>query len=67
MPRYSSGYRQKPMTYRKRSEDYLWLADQCRKSARTVSTQEERADLLDRAKTWDFLAEHPPKHPRAFQ
>jgi hypothetical protein len=45
---------------KKRSEDFRWLADQCRKAACRVSTQEERAELLERAKTWDFLAEHPP-------
>jgi hypothetical protein len=28
------------------------------KSALTASTEEERADLLSRAKTWDFLADH---------
>jgi hypothetical protein len=38
--------------------NYRWLADQCRQAARTASTETERADLLARAKTWDFLAEH---------
>ena len=38
--------------------DYQRLADQCRQGARTASTEQERADLLARAKTWDFLAEH---------
>ena len=42
-------------------EYYQWLADQCRQAARTALTQEERVDLLDRAETWDFLAEHPPR------
>ena len=45
--------------------DYRWLADQCRQAARKVSTEKERADLLARAKTWDFLANHyaPLSHP----
>jgi hypothetical protein len=56
------------MAYRKRPPeeyrpDYRWLADQCRQAAQTVSTENERADLLARAKTWDFLAEHRPHHP----
>jgi hypothetical protein len=57
------------MSYRKKYtkksslEIYRWLADQCRKAALTASTEIERADLLDRAKTWDFLAEHPPAAP----
>jgi len=38
--------------------DYQRLADQCRQGARTASTEQERADLLARAKTWDFLAKH---------
>jgi len=40
-------------------EDYRWLADQCRQTARTVSTENERADLVARAKTWDLLADRP--------
>jgi hypothetical protein len=40
--------------------DYRWLADQCRQAAHTASTETERADLLARAKTWDFLANHLP-------
>jgi hypothetical protein len=43
--------------------DYRWLADQCRQAARTASTETERADLLARAKLWDFLAEHRLHHP----
>jgi hypothetical protein len=49
------------MTHNKRVEDYRWLAKQCREAARTASTQEDRGELLDRAKTWDFLADHPPR------
>jgi hypothetical protein len=40
-------------------EDYRWLADQCQQTARTVSTENERADLVARAKTWDLLADRP--------
>jgi hypothetical protein len=45
---------------KKGPEDYRRLADQCRQAAHTVSTQEERDELLERAKTWDFLAKRPP-------
>jgi hypothetical protein len=40
--------------------DYRWLADQCRRAVSRASTEKERADLLARAKTWDFLADHGP-------
>jgi hypothetical protein len=50
------------MTYRGRLEDYRWLAEQCRQAARTASTENERTELLSRAETFDFLADHPP-HP----
>jgi hypothetical protein len=43
--------------------NYRWLADQCRQAARTASTETERADLLARAKLWNFLAEHHLHHP----
>jgi hypothetical protein len=39
---------------------YRRLAHQCREAARTVSEENERAELLVRAKTWDFLADHAP-------
>jgi hypothetical protein len=48
--------RKSPEEYR---PNYRWLADQCRQAAGTAPEQ-ERADLLARAKLWDFLAEHPP-------
>jgi len=38
---------------------YRRLADQCRETARMASAEEEGADLLARAKVWDFLAESP--------
>jgi hypothetical protein len=40
--------------------EYRVLAQKVRQAAVTASTQEERADLLGRAKLWDFLADHPP-------
>jgi hypothetical protein len=57
------GYRPDP-THRRRGPaeeyrpDYRWLANQCRHAAGKASTETERVDLLARAKTWDFLAEH---------
>jgi len=53
------------MTYKHKtsSEGYRRLANQCRETARMVSAEEERADLLARAKIWDFLADHCPRHP----
>ena len=36
---------------------YRRLADQCRETARMASAEEEGADLLARATTWNFLAE----------
>ena len=41
-------------------KDYRQLAEKVRESAHTASTETERADLLARAKLWDFLAEHCP-------
>jgi hypothetical protein len=43
--------------------DYRWLADQCRHAAGKASTETERADLLARAKLWDFLVDHGFHHP----
>jgi hypothetical protein len=47
-------------THKLGPEGYRRLAARVREAARTVSTHEERADLLARAKLWDFLADHPP-------
>jgi hypothetical protein len=47
--------------------NYRWLADQCRQALRRVSTEKERADLLARAKTFDFLADHPPAASSEFK
>src|SRR5262249_44395546 len=45
--------------------DYQWLADQCRQLARKVSTEKERAELLEIAIFWDFLADRcSHQHPR---
>jgi hypothetical protein len=45
--------------------DYQWLADQCRQLARKVSTEKERAELLEMAIFWDFLADRcSHQHPR---
>jgi len=38
-------------------KDYRQLAEKVREAAHTASTETERADLLARAKLWDFLAE----------
>jgi hypothetical protein len=42
----------------KTAEQYRWLAAKCRETARTASDGKDRVDLLARAKTFDFLAEH---------
>jgi hypothetical protein len=49
-----------PEEYRR---EYGLLAEKVRKAACTASTEIERDDLLARAKTWDFLADHGPHHP----
>jgi hypothetical protein len=42
----------------KQAEDYRGLADRVREAAHRVSNERERAELLARAKIWDFLADH---------
>jgi hypothetical protein len=42
----------------KTAEEYRQLAEKCRESARTVSAENERIELLARAHTWDCIAEH---------
>ena len=37
-------------------EDYRRLAEKCRETAHTVSTEKERADLLAMAQIWDLIA-----------
>jgi sigma54-dependent transcription regulator len=51
---------------KKEPEDYRWLAERVRETAQTVSTESERAELLARARMWDFLADHGP-HGRAHE
>jgi hypothetical protein len=46
----------------KTAEEYRQLAKKCRESARTVSTEKERVELLARAQGWDLIAEHA-EHP----
>jgi hypothetical protein len=38
-------------------KDYRRLADKCRETAHTVSTEKERADLLAMAQIWDLIAD----------
>jgi hypothetical protein len=40
---------------------YRWLAERVRETAQKVSTESERAELLARARMWDFLADHGPR------
>jgi hypothetical protein len=47
----------------KQAEDYRGLADRVREAAHRVSNERERAELLARAKMWDFLADHFPIVP----
>jgi hypothetical protein len=42
------------------AKGYRWLAQKVRETARTVSTERERTELLAMAKMWDFLADHGP-------
>jgi hypothetical protein len=47
----------------KQAQDYRGLADRVRGAAHRVSNERERAELLARAKMWDFLADHFPHRP----
>jgi len=51
---------QKRSPYKHGPKDCPQLAEKVREAAHTASTETERADLLARAKLWDFLAEHCP-------
>jgi hypothetical protein len=53
------------MTYKntRNPEEYRRLAKDCREAARKVSAENERSELLARAKIWDFLAEPCPSIP----
>src|SRR5262249_2570629 len=48
---------QEPMAHKKAPEEYRRLADKCRETARTVSAESGRADLLAMAQTWDLIAD----------
>jgi len=45
-------------------EDYRRLAEKCRETAHTVSTEKERADLLAMAQIWDLIAGRVGHAPR---
>src|SRR5262245_49615665 len=45
------------MAHKKAPEEYRRLADKCRETARTVSAESGRADLLAMAQTWDLIAD----------
>jgi len=47
----------------KNPEEYRRLAKKCREAAGSVSAENERAEFLARAKTFESLAEHCPHHP----
>jgi hypothetical protein len=47
----------------KQAEDYRGLANRVREAAYRVSNERQRAELLVRAKLWDFLADHFPRRP----
>jgi hypothetical protein len=47
----------------KQAEDYRGLANRVREAAYRDSNESQRAELLARAKMWDFLADHLPHRP----
>jgi hypothetical protein len=46
----------------KQVEDYRGLANRVREAAYRASNDGQRAELLARAKVWDFLADHRQHH-----
>jgi len=44
------------MTSKNSPKDYRRLADKCRETARTVSPEKARAELLAMAQIWDLIA-----------
>jgi hypothetical protein len=52
------------MTHNKSPEEYRWLAEKCRETARTISADNGRADLLARAEIWDLIADRLEPAPR---
>jgi len=51
-------------SFNKSAEGYRQLAIKFRQTARRVSAENERADLLARAKVWDLIAERLEPAPR---
>jgi hypothetical protein len=51
-------------TQNKSPEEYRQLADKCRETARAVSTEKERGELLAMAQTWDLIAGRVGRAPR---
>jgi hypothetical protein len=49
---------QSPAPHKYAREDDRRLAEQCRQAAHTASTENERAEVLVRAETFDLLADH---------
>jgi hypothetical protein len=47
----------RPNNINKTAEEYRQLAENCRELARTVSTVNGQADLLERAQIWDLIAD----------
>jgi hypothetical protein len=45
---------------KKGPDDYRRLAERIRETAQTVSTENQRAELLAMAKIWDLLADRCP-------
>jgi hypothetical protein len=45
------------MMHKKSPEEYRRLADKCRETARMVSAENGRANLLSMAQTWDLIAD----------
>jgi hypothetical protein len=45
------------MKHKKSVEEYRRLADKCRETARMVSAENGRANLLSMAQTWDLIAD----------
>jgi hypothetical protein len=52
---------------RNRAEEYRRLAQECLTAARTVSTEEARTALIERAKLWFRLAEEQDDEGAAIQ
>jgi hypothetical protein len=53
------------MTHKNGPKEYQRLADKCRETARTVSAEKERGDLLAMAEIWDLIAGRVGRPPRS--